>query len=295
MIVTSKRCFINVLAQFMDRDTLLQANYYIADVKNQQNNIAFNDSLRYNESGELVFEKTPTALIPSFTKYNIRYGGGELDPTPFMTTQLMTGGVSTEPMEAFIRSLYHSETIAEVYNFLYGDPPKGNGLRILIFYDEDTVRNYAHIVCEYLAKNFGEDITFIDPTYRPDVKGQSQYIGDKAYAQKTIHDLQDYTLLSQFNQAITQLGYDASMNNLSVWLGAFDAPALGHLYELLYPNDPVPPGKYSADDLRTIILGRVSEDIPAQRQQVNIPNLYTTDAYLQELQKQLEGFDFNSM
>ena len=290
MFVTSKRCFVNVLAQFMDLETLLNASYYIADVRSRNGSMMFDQNLRYNEEGQLVVEQNPSAnSIPAFTKYNIRYGNGDLDPSPYITTQLISGGDQVDPEEAFVRRLSQTETYANVYDFLYGEKPKGNGLRILVYYDDDTIKHFAHVVCLYLSKNFGEDITFIDPQYRPDIRGQAFYPGDKEYAKKTFQDIQDYLLLTQFNQAITSMGYDESVNNLLIWLNAFEPNQLMHLYEIIFPNDPLPPGNYTTDHIKQIIVGRVSDTIP--KNQTILPNLYTTDAYLQSLHEQLEDMN----
>lgn len=289
MIITSKRCFINVLAQYMTLDVLLNANYYIADAKAPNSGLMFDSNMRFNEDGQLVVENAPTqpTISKALSKYNVRYGRGELDPSTFMTTLLTNGGDMQDPRESFVRSLYNTETIAEVYEFLYGEAPRGNSLRIMIYNDDDSVREFVYLVCEYLAKNFGEDITFIDPQYRPNIIGKAEYKGDKAYAEKTIHDLQDYILLKNFNMAITQLGYDENMNNLSVWLSCFTPEQLMHLYELVFPNDPLPPGNYTTDHIKQIITGRVSDGLP--RQQMAFPNLYTSNAYLESLQAELDA------
>ena len=293
MIVTSKRCFINVLAQFMDMQTLSQANYYVIDVRDNPNTMTFNQQLRYDEFGRLVADNTPTMTMPGLSRYHIKYGKGELDPSPNMTTFLASSMYcDADPISSFINHLNQSDTMLAVYQFLYGDRVKGNGLRIVLIYNEDVVRYYGHIICSYLAKNFGEDISFIDAQFRPQlVKGLPEYQGDKAFAAKTIHDLQDYNLIMQFNQEITQIGYDESINNLTVWLNTFSPQDLMHLYELIFPNDPLPSGNYTTDHIKQIILGRVSESIPKTPFSERFGNLYMSDAYLESLQTELDQLD----
>lgn len=291
MIVTSKRCFINVLAQYMDLKTLLDANYFIADARVQSGSMIFDDELRFNEDGQLVVEKQPTVVDKALSRYHIRYSKSELDPSVFMTNQLIGGkGTIGDSCEAFIKYLNNTETIAEIYQYLYGEKLRGNELRIMIYNDDDSVRYYVHVVCQFLAKNFGEDITFIDPQYRPNVYGQSFYPGDKEYARKTIHDLRDYLLLKQFNQAIAQMGYDENVGNLSIWLNAFPPDELMHIYELIFPNDPLPPGNYTTDHIKQIIVGRVSDHLP--KTQFALPNLYTTDEYLESLRQELNELGY---
>lgn len=291
MIVTSRRCFINVLAQYMDLPTLTEANYFIADTREPMDHLEFDTDVHYNEHGQLVHESKPKVVTPALSRYHIKYGKGQLDPSTFMTTMLVGGNSDNEdPREAFIRYLNHTETIAEIYDFFYGEKLRGNELRILIYNDEDSVRYFVHFVCMFLAKNFGEDISFIDPQYRPYVIGQPTYAGDKEYAKKTISDLRDVILLKQFNQNITQMGYDENMGNLTTWLNAFDPPELMHLYELIFPNDPLPPGNYNTDHIKQIIVGRVSDSLP--KPQFQFPNLYTTDAYLESLRQELNDLNY---
>lgn len=293
MIVTSKRCFINVLAQFMNATELLESNYYIADVRNNPSMFQYGQQLHYNEQGQLVSDIQPNMSMPGISRYNIKYGNGELDPSPNMTTLLATHEINeSDPKESFVRHLSQTETLANVYNFLWGDPPKGNGLKILIIYDEDTVREFGYIICGYIAKNFGEDVSFIDAQYRPQlVKGTSFYKGDKQYAAKTIHDLQDYLLLMNFNQVITQMGYDESVNNLTIWLNTFNPQSLMHLYELLFPNNPLPSGNYTTDHIKQIIIGRVTDGLPKNPFASQFGNLYMSSAYLDALEDELRECD----
>lgn len=290
MIVTSKRCFINVLAQFMDMDTLAKANYYIADMRDNPGSLMYNDHLEFDEQGRLVTTQMPSFSMHALSRYNIKYGHGELDPSPNMTTLLASGEYyNADPIASFVNHLNQSDTMVAIYQFLYGDPPKGNGLRILLIYDEESVKHYGHIICSYIAKNFGEDVSFIDAQFRPQlVKGYANYPGDKTYAMKTIHDIQDYSMILNFNNVITQMGYDESLSNLVVWLNTFKPDQLMHLYELLFPNDPLQPGNYTTDHIKQIIIGRVSDNLPKNPFGSQLSNLYMSDAYLDSLSEELD-------
>ena len=290
MIVTSKRCFINVLAQFMDMNTLAKANYYVADMRDNPGSLMYNDRLEFDEQGRLVTTQAPSFSMAALSRYYIKYGHGELDPSPNMTTLLATGEYyNADPIATFVNHLNQSDTMVAIYQFLYGDPPKGNGLRILLIYDEESVKHYGHIICSYIAKNFGEDVSFIDAQFRPQlVKGYANYPGDKMNAMKTIHDIQDYALILNFNNAITQMGYDESLSNLVVWLNTFKPDQLMHLYELLFPNDPLQPGNYTTDHIKQIIIGRVSDNLPKNPFGSQLSNLYMSDAYLDSLSEELD-------
>ena len=290
MIVTSKRCFINVLAQFMDMDTLANANYYIADMRDNPGSLMYNDHLEFDEQGRLVTTQMPSFSMAALSRYNIKYGRGEFDPSPNMTTLLASGEYyNADPIASFVNHLNQSDTMVAIYQFLYGDPPKGNGLRILLIYDEESVKHYGHIMCSYIAKNFGEDVSFIDAQFRPQlVKGYANYPGDKMNAMKTIHDIQDYSMILNFNNVITQMGYDESLSNLVVWLNTFKPDQLMHLYELLFPNDPLQPGNYTTDHIKQIIIGRVSDNLPKNPFGSQLSNLYMSDAYLDSLSEELD-------
>jgi hypothetical protein len=287
MIVTSKRCYLNIVTQYCDLNTLLNANYYIADVRTPNGLINFaEDSLKYDENGQLTVENQITIphTMMAMGKYNIKYGNGELDPTPYIANVLVSIGEEyTDPVDRFIKHLNDTDTVLSTYNFLFKNQLQGNGLQILIFNDEDTVKNYVHIVCEYLAHIFGCDITFIDPQCRPEVKGKATYKGiEKSIAEKNIMDIRDCDLLISFNQAVTHTtDFSSCVNNLISFLSGFDFPQTVHLYELLFPNDPLPPDNYTAEHIKQIIIGRVSSDAPKN----NFNNIILTEDFNKFLER----------
>lgn len=282
MIVTSKRCYLNILTQLCNLDTLINANYFMLDVRSPNGVVEMGSSIHYGVDGKLEVSQNVSTANSCYNTYNITYGKDELNPMPFMVHSVIGAEICADPMERFLNHLNNTDTFLAVYNALFRRELRGNKLQIIIISDEDIVINFADTICEYLARNFGADITFIDPQYRPNVKGKIQYVGDKVRAEKVIHDLRDVQLIMEFNSAITQLGYDESLNNLMVWLGTFDFNKIMHLYNLLFPNDPLPPGHYTIDHIKQIIIGRVSRSIPKRQ---SISNLFTSQRFLEELEK----------
>lgn len=240
------------------------------------NGINMSDSIRYNEYGQLVEDHT-IANVPvnAIGKYNIKYHGGSLNPEPFRAECLM--GINDDvssSYDKFIKNLNNPDSMVEVYNLLYKDELKGNGLQILIYFDDPNLLNYGNIVCQYLAHNFGSDIIFIDPQYRPNCRGYTQYTGNKTNAMKTIQDIRDYSLLLNFSQAVSAASIYNTASNLTVFLSEFTFEQIVYLYNLLFPNDPLPPGNYTIDHIKQIIIGRASESVSSRP---NMDNLLSFD------------------
>ena len=278
MIVVSKRCFLNILTQLWDAEKLLNANYYIADCHSPNGGTNLTDNIRIDSYGQLVEDHSITSVpIAAIGKYNIKYSGGNggLNPEPFRAECLM--GIQDDyssSYEKFIKNLNSPDTMLEVYNFLFKDPLKGNGIQVLIFYDDPNLLNYGNIVCQYLSHNFGVDIIFIDPQYRPNCRGYVQYAGNKPNGEKTIKDLRDYGLLLNFSQAATASGLYNSVSNLTVFLSEFTFEQIIYLYNLLFPDDPLPPGNYATDHIKQIIIGRATEGM---NKQPYLNNLFSHD------------------
>ena len=274
MIVTSKRCYLNILTQLMDRDTLLNANYYIADKKQANGLVGMSNSLEYVDEQIVDVNSLYSQAVGS---YNIKYSNGELDPEQFKTDMLY--GNQENPgttFEQFMNHLNSSSNMIAVYNFLFKGELRGNGLQILIYYDDENLLEYGHCVCQYLAYNFGVDIIFIDPQYRPNCRGYSQYQGDKNHAQQVIHDLRDISFLANFDRAMTQSEYNANVSNLTIWLGTLEFQELLYLYGLLFPDDPLPPGNYTSSLLQEIIISKTTAGMKTVANS-DLGNLYTFD------------------
>lgn len=263
MIVTSIRCYLNILTQLMSGEQLLTANYYIADLASATGAINLSDSVRYNEYGQIIQEPSvSSAGITALGRYNIKYDNGCLNPEPFRAQCLV--GVADDyssSYEKFVKHLNNPETMMCTYQFLFKEPLKGNGLQIVIFYDDQNLLEYGNIVCQYLSQNFGVDIMFIDPSYRPNCRGYAEYTGNKEFGMKTIHDIRDFELLFNFSQSVSASDMYGNVSNVSTFLSSFDFGQLIYLYNLLFPDDPLPPGNYSADHIRQVIIGRATAGI----------------------------------
>lgn len=277
MIVTSLRCFLNILTQLWPAEQLLNANYYIADCGSPSMNASLSSTVRYNEFGQLVEDPTigSAEVTSGIGIYNIKYNTGALNPEPYRAECLM--GVNDDyssSYDKFIKHLNNPETMVNVYQFLFRDPLKGNGVQVLIYYDDPNLLSYGNIVCQYLSHNFGVDIIFIDPQYRPNCRGYAEYKGNKALGEKTLHDIRDYKLIFDFAQNASTASLYNSVSNLSVFLSGYEFDELIYIYNLLFPDDPLPPGNYSADHIRQILIDRSSQGLIKNSP---LPNIVTMD------------------
>lgn len=295
MIVTSKRCFLNVLVQLWQPERILNANYYVGDQNATNGFASFNDQIGYNEFGQLISKSDPNSVSTPFsTQWHVRMAK-YLDPEPFRAQQIIVGANESEydsPEERFVKShLNNPDTLLNVYNFLFKDQLEGNGIQILIFNDDPNLLQFGHIICQYLSINFGVDITFIDPAYRPNCRGYTKYYGDKAVGMKTIKDIRDYDLLFNFSQAVSQSSFFNTVHNLRTFLEEMDFERTMYLWTLLWPNDPLPPGNYTLDHVREMIIGRCSDTAAASKR---LPNLMVNDWQTVYDRAEREEMDFSN-
>jgi hypothetical protein len=262
MIVCSKRVFLNVLTQFLDANTLLNANYYIADQTTRNGIAQMSDNISINGDGEYTI-KTDSGVVGQLklTPYHIHYGNDAMSPISLMS-KLMLEQTGMDIEQMFKNQLMTKDNVRDIYNFLYSDKSKGNGLRILI-YVNDTCVPYMYIVCEYISQMFGEDITFIDKQYRNDIRGQVQYAGNKENAVRVLNEIKDYIVIKDIIDLASnyQYGYSGD-NNLTVYFDTFDIPQLFKIYELLFPTEPLTPGNYTKDHIIHIIVEKLKFNFP---------------------------------
>lgn len=259
MIVTSKRCFLNKFIQKYPAEIVLNANYYIADKQATGSGTMITPEIRRNEFGQLenIGTNYLTNSVPIGSIYHIRYNK-VLDPETYKADVAMgavDGFASSE--ERYINHLNKDSTILAVYKFLFADRLEGNGLQILIFEDDENLLRFGHITCQYLSKLFGVSIVFIDPSYRPTCNGYPKYDGDPAGIDN-IQKIRKYDMVFNFNQAVSQSEYHHSVSNIREHLLCFGWEDLMFLYNTLYPDAPLPPGNYSEDQLREILIYRAS-------------------------------------
>ena len=260
MIVTSKRCFLNKFIQRNSAETILNANYYLADA-NPKNTTSMEPDRRRNAYGEIEeasFTYSSSGITGFGSTYYISFVK-PLDPTPHNTSHKMgkdSSGVYRSPEELFINHLQNSDTALSVFNIVFGKQLQGNGLQILMYDSDKNIKRFGHIVCQFLSMTYGVDIIFLDPAFRPDCRGQVQYFGDKEQGLRMSRMLKDQQTLNDFADALAQTEATHSVTNLDTFLNNAieDAEGMMYLYNLLFPNAPLPSGNYTKEQLQGIIV-----------------------------------------
>lgn len=256
IFMTSKRVFLNVLCAYMTKEQILNANYYIADCLSPDTPGMNTQYFNYDENGNLYEEKPNNVLTTSI--YNVRYGNNCLNPSPYITTFLTNNRGESNVIERWCDTLMQYSTMADVQEQIYLPIRRGNGMLFIIYNRDENIINFGGMIASYLAENFGEDITFVDPKYRPYVKGQYMYKGNLINARKVGKNLNEARILFSFLQtAETACGIEEGVSNMNVYLQAFNMVDLINLYNLLWPNDPLPQANYSISQLKEIIIGRM--------------------------------------
>lgn len=264
MIFTSKRCFLNKFIQRNNPETILNANYYILDRKAGNSTAMINEDIRRNEFGQLENVNgsflTGTTM-PMGSIYHIRYNT-IIDPEPLSADAVMGENDGfTCGEERYIHYLNKDSTIRGAYKFLFADRLEGNGLQIAILEDDDNALRFGHIICQYLSMVFGVDIIFLDPAFRPTCRGMIQYNGIKENI-STAEKIRKHQMVFEFNQAVTQSEQFHSLSNIREHLLGMSLGDLMYLYMLLFPNDQLPPGNYSDDQMRELLMYRAGAGIP---------------------------------
>ena len=294
MFVSSKRCFVNCLAQFMDYEQLSQANYYIIDVSAQSNRYTqFEKEVVYNKEGVPIIKEKPIVSGPSISRFHVIYSEGDLDPSVGILNMTASNNPASmserDSVSLFQKYLQQPDVLGRVYNWFYGsnlNRPRGNGLMIVIINSEEHVRIFGHVICDFLSQYLGEDIEFVDAQMRPQfIPGYQRYQGNKAFAEKVLRDQRDYALLTEFMGCATTMGFNESMQNLSTMLSLMDPPQLMHLYELAFPNDPLPQGNYTTDHIKKVLIGKASDMLGTK---TSMPNLHTSNVYLERLTDEID-------
>lgn len=296
MIVCSQTCFLNILTQMYPKETLLNAAYYIADLtgpggmshlnpNNIENQMLYTDetTYKYNEDGQLVKTGSPVRL-DTLQKYHITYTNGALNPTSLMTTLKLGPELSRlSPQMRFVKTLQQTECAIEIYHDLFFTKPRGNGLQILIYTNDNICCDFGWITCEYLSSCFGADIIFIDAKYRKKIAPQSkfEYKGNKEYAMNTyLPWIRDTELIDRFKTNLTHSNLRECMSNITSMLSVMNWAQLIHLYNLIWPMDPLPQGNYSVEQLKEIIIYKcVGTRKPTMYDKLD--NLYAADAFYQ--------------
>lgn len=275
MILCSKRVFLNVLTQLWTRDLLLNANYYILDPAYVGGRS--DTRIRSTENG---YEKYTHKAFAACSGYHIHYiEGNVLNPSVYETT-LLTNGVETNVYQAIIQELEKDSTKFAIHSGLFEKELEGNKIQICIYFSDNTIIDYGNLICQYLAKNFGCDIIFLDYLCRNNVRGQAFYQGDKLNAVRVIQQVRDYNVIDDFKQNLSANSMSCSAN-LNVFLRHKEWDELIHLYGLLFPNEPLTPGEYTDEMLKQIIIGKVANGAPQVDKNTTVGNLIysTTDLF----------------
>lgn len=277
MILCSRRVYLNILTQLMDLEQLLNANYYIIDQSKPTGIANIDDCHRMNSDGAICYEPTldfsQAYQSGGIHRYFIKYDTS-LNPTPFVS--IVSAGIKNDfstPEERFASYLKQTDTQIAVYQFLFQDKLNGNGLQIMIMRDDMNIQRFGDIICCYLSQVFGADIKFIDPQYRPNTRGRIEYVGDKNYAKQHIMDLRDAMMLSAFEAMVSMSHFGDGMNNILQFLNPMDITQLIYLYNKLFPGDPLPPGNYTEEHIKKIIVGRVIDSTGQRKEMVTLSNL----------------------
>lgn len=277
MIVTSMRCYLNILTQLMSKDELLNAQYFIAD--RQSTSLSgmrgFSSDMNIEwdmELGQFV-EKLDSIIQTS--RYCIEYATDScsLSISQFLTKQAIQiddFSCSRKAHDRYRTWLYQPVTMMSVYSHMISKI-RADKLFIMIFTDEPTVRYAGDIACKYLSEEFGQDILFIDPQYRPHVKGRPSYIGNKARAENNIMNIRQQSLISGFMSALSNSNFESSTSNLETFLtvSMTDISDLIWFHNILWPDDKLPPGNYTKADLVEIILGKALNESSMRNQRLN--------------------------
>ena len=289
MILCSKRVFLNVLTQIWTRDLLLNANYYILD---QGTGGRSQSKLRASDSGGFeVYNNlnTRNALVAG-SGYNIHYiEGSVLNPSVYETT-LLTEGIEANVYQAFIKELEKDSSKAAIHSSLFQKELDGNKIQICIYFSDSIIVDYGNLICQYLAKNFGCDIVFLDYLCRSNIRGQAFYQGDKTNAVNIIKQIRDYNLLEDFRQNLTTSNLSKT-SNLDVWLRHKEWDELIYLYGLLFPDDPLTPGDYTDEMLKRIIIGKCTHGQYVDRNTTVGNLIYSTTDLFGDLLDQYDASD----
>ena len=271
MIVCSKRVYLNVITQLYPAELLLNANYYIPD-SNSGTKTFVNNSVGTNDFGQVVRHNKTQDVDEAMGPYHIRKND-VLDINPYII-RVVVGASEDEyvdPVESYTKHINQPDTMWTVYNFLFRDQLDGNGMQFMVFEDHKTLWKYGNLICQYLAGIFGVDITFVDKACVDICEGQVQYVGNKQNALGNIKFISDYDAIMNFSQAVSQSGRFGTDANIRGHLQGMEFNELMYLYNLLYPEAPLPPGNYTEEHIRQILIGRAMDSVKGQDYGLN-PN-----------------------
>ena len=261
MIVTSLRCYLNILTQIMPKEELLKAQYYICDTVDKSKHVSTEDMVYNVETGQYEYRSGIQTIATTASEYCLKYT--ESNVTLNISKYLTDFDIdidkfcnSKNPVDRFNYVIHKEEFVMAFYNEFI-EHIKADKLVIMIFMDEQSVSLIGHDVCEYLSNIFGQDVTFIDPQYRPNVRGRVSYVGDKVAAEKNVKFIREKSAAIGFVNAITQSNYGECANNITSFLSYYETfEELIWLHDLLWPDNPLPADHYTISDIKQIIISK---------------------------------------
>lgn len=260
MIVTSKRCWLNVLTQLYSKDDLINANYYMADTGISNCSIT-TDQIDIDRNGNMLLPVVYSSN--GMGKYNIYYDDKKsLDPFEYAFDD---NGVlvPTCSRDLITKKIYNKNVIYNVWHFLFDpkNPPKGNGLQILIYFDDCRIQKFGDIICNYLSSVFGVDISFIDAQFVSNCCTQ-QYFYPKNPNKDYVNQIIEAAIYEHEKLSLMTLLASHSINNIESILNTKNTPEqILKSYNIIFPSDPLPPGIYTVDRIRKLILSRLTGEL----------------------------------
>lgn len=265
MILCSKVAFLNVVKELLSTKQLVEATYYVPDSSSLEikrgMNMKLTDRVKFNEFGQLVHETGYLNQNTTISSVEIHSYCPSLDPLAFSTSLLEGTDNYKNPEDRYAASLKKDSTLNAIYDFLIKQPPRsGNGERIMIYEHYRSLWEFGFIIAEYLSTYFGLDIIYIDRIYNPYIKGNKKYYGNEENMKKTIQVCSDRELVSAVTNAMSgTFGLDENLSNITVFLNCLKWNKLKRLYELLFPDEPLPIGNYTETRMREILAGKLSD------------------------------------
>lgn len=302
MIFCSRRVFLNVVTQLLDLDTLLNANYFLVDQIKPTGYASISDEPHIGSDGEWTFSQgldfTPASA--GMHQYFISYSR-IFDAAPYFgaVTASIKNDFST-PEERFINHLNNPEAQIAIYQELFQKKLQGNNLQIMIMQDDRAVEMCGHIICTFLSEEFGADISFIDPKYRPRTYGRLQYNGNKIRGRQHITEIRDIIFRTAIESALSAANFGNGEANLMAFFENSDLSIedMFHAYHLLFPNDQLPSGNYTIPHMKQLIIGRLMDSTGKSREKRELQNLgvnfYAFDQMIDQFKTGLEE-DFSDI
>lgn len=273
MIVTSMRCYLNILTQMMTKEQLLTAQYYICD---KTGIVIPTDNWGWDPETEQYIKRESNDVSPQdrASEYCIGYAtsASTMAITEFLTTHSIDIdhlSKSKDPIERYKAYIGTEAFRLSLYNNMLRNIRKDK-LYIMIFTDDVTVRYCGDIVCQMLSQVFGQDVTFIDPQYRPYVRGRLSYPGNKEYGLKYIENLIKRGQIFGYIAALSNMQYvgceSSDVGQITAYLSAFETvEEMIDFHNSLFPDEGLPPGQYTRADVEEIIIQKTLRDMSLPR------------------------------